>query len=971
VLDPFDHLDSALKLKPASRPRFRHQPGSVHFVPHQGVLAEGVLMATFRGSYYRLNAYQEPAIPKGLTELRTHGVNGAPPEQLLNDPHPVLVSGDDTAAFYRSRERPSGYLERTVEAYSWTGLNSRAGSRAFWLLLFPFGMANFAGWLIPDRWTSMPWWTRGRTPIARGLIRVLGVAFTIHYGLWAMVIAVDLLAVQCGQVPACYTQRWLGWFDAIRERLADPAALMVAFTAVPLLLIGLLWLLGRRNARLYDRYWADTDCADASRAPRFGLVDDLQLRQTEFWRAASFVQLQALLHATAAVGAVGATLAWTLTRSSTPDASSTRLEWLERLGWFLAVVAGLAVAATAATGALSHRRAPTGHPYPRSKWMARVLLGVALGLVAAVGWLGWTTPVTPTVPLPGLRHAFGGVMVAELVLLLGLCSLVELRLGGSILAAGFLLFYALEWDQPRPMWWLWMLVAVVAAAVALAIYVRRSAADQGGELDPSRHLNNPYWIFAGLAVVMLVTILGWRAEQASWPNRILIAVVAIIYLMGAFAIQIRRAHDYPPSWQLRGGGLAAIAAVGAIGLTIVSAATIVFVADRLGHAVARLPGDDTTIVVASKQISYPGELGWIAAAALAPLIIFILALSTRLLSLWWYRWRGQISQLHDSYDRDADHLGPGQLDVPDPDRRFARSAARARLFGGLVDDADWLISAAVVTMLAGAVSLMIDLREPEPPSQGLGQIVGFSSWALGFIVLGAIWLVRTARTDSGLRRAVGIVWDVASFFPRRFHPLAPPSYAERSVPELRGRLIDLTANGQVLLIAHSQGTLVSAAALLTLLGDPACAPRIRRIAWITYGCMLRRLFGRAYPLAVRRTDLVALKAALEHHGPVEGDTFPIPPASRPPYWMNFGRHSDYLGGRVFTDLQRPPPRSTQDRPDDLFFGDPTRRWRFRGQTQQARLWRHSFDYLDDAEDPRFADHVARIIQHLRIRQLPQ
>ena len=58
----------------------------------------------------------------------------------------------------------------------------------------------------------------------------------------------------------------------------------------------------------------------------------------------------------------------------------------------------------------------------------------------------------------------------------------------------------------------------------------------------------------------------------------------------------------------------------------------------------------------------------------------------------------------------------------------------------------------------------------------------------------------------------------------------------------------------------------------------------------------------------------------------------------------------------------------QDRPDDIFFSDPTRRWQFRGQTQQARLWRHSFDYLDDAEDPRFADHVARIIQHLRIRE---
>jgi hypothetical protein len=138
------------------------------------------------------------------------------------------------------------------------------------------------------------------------------------------------------------------------------------------------------------------------------------------------------------------------------------------------------VAATAATGTLSHRRATTGNPYPAWKRLGRVLLGVALGLVATVGWLGWTTPVTPTVPLPGLRHAFGGVLVAELLVLLVLCSLVELRLGGSILLAGFLLFHALEWDQPRPLWWPWMLLAVAAAAVALAIHARRAAGDHPG-----------------------------------------------------------------------------------------------------------------------------------------------------------------------------------------------------------------------------------------------------------------------------------------------------------------------------------------------------------------------------------------------------------------------------------------------------------------------------------------------------------
>jgi hypothetical protein len=922
-------------------------------------------MATYRGPYYRLNAYQEPAIPPGLTELRIHGVNGAPPEQLLHDPHPILVSGDDTAAFYRSRENPCGHLERTVEAYSWTGLNSRAGSRAFWLLLFPFGMVNFAGWLVPDRW---PGRMRRRTPLARGLIRMLGVAFTVHYALWAMIIAVDLLAVQCGELPACYDQRWLGWFNAIRARLDGPAARMVAFTAVPLLLVGVLWWLGKRNARLYDRYWAATACDPRdARDAKFGLVDDLRLRQPDFWTAPYLGQVQALLHAAAAVATVGATLAWTLTRVATPDPGSARLPWLGRLGWLLAAVAGIAVAATVATGALRHRRAANGHPYPEWVRLARGLLGVALGLVVAVGWLGWAIPLQLTVPLPGLRNAFGGVLLVELVLLLLLCSLVDLRLGGSIVLAGILLYQALEWDQPRPLWWVWMLLTVVVAVAALGIYARRAAADQGGELDPSRRLDNPFWIFVGLAAVLLVTILGWRAEGATWPNRIAIALVAIIYLMGAFAIQIRRGHDYPPSWQLRGGGLAAIAAVGAIGLMIVSAATIVFVADRLGNAVARLPGEDVTIGTSGKQLAYPGELGWIAAATLAPLVIFVLALTTRIASLWWYRWRGQVPNIHAEFEREAATLGPDRVDVPDPSQRLARRAARARLFGSLVDDADWLVSAAVVTMLAGAVALVIDLRQPEPPSQGLGQIVGFASWALGFIVLGAIWLVRTARTDTGLRRGVGIVWEVASFFPRRFHPLAPPCYAERSVPELRGRLIDLTANGHVLLVAHSQGTLVSAAALLTLLDDPTCRPRIRRIAWITYGCMLRRLFGRAYPLAVHRADLVALKAALEHQDHLDDETFPIPPAGRPPYWLNFGRHSDYLGGRVFTDLQRPPSHLTEDRPDDIFFSDPTRRWRFCGQSQDARLWRHSFDYLDDAEDTRFADHVAGIVKHLRTR----
>ncbi len=41
----------------------------------------------------------------------------------------------------------------------------------------------------------------------------------------------------------------------------------------------------------------------------------------------------------------------------------------------------------------------------------------------------------------------------------------------------------------------------------------------------------------------------------------------------------------------------------------------------------------------------------------------------------------------------------------------------------------------------------------------------------------------------------------------------------------------------------------------------------------------------------------------------------------------------------------------------MFFIDPTRRWRFVGQLEHARIWRHSFDYESDTEDPRFREHI--------------
>ena len=43
------------------------------------------------------------------------------------------------------------------------------------------------------------------------------------------------------------------------------------------------------------------------------------------------------------------------------------------------------------------------------------------------------------------------------------------------------------------------------------------------------------------------------------------------------------------------------------------------------------------------------------------------------------------------------------------------------------------------------------------------------------------------RNDT-VRRSVGVLWDIGTFWPRAAHRLAPPSYAERAVPELQTRV---------------------------------------------------------------------------------------------------------------------------------------------------------------------------------------
>jgi len=242
---------------------------------------------------------------------------------------------------------------------------------------------------------------------------------------------------------------------------------------------------------------------------------------------------------------------------------------------------------------------------------------------------------------------------------------------------------------------------------------------------------------------------------------------------------------------------------------------------------------------------------------------------------------------------------------------WLRRTARWRSWSTLVDRVDEILAA----MLGAGVALtafyliwfLVTGAEPTLLLHRLQWLVTFCTVALGWLPLAGLVLFAYAFRDPLWRRRVGVLWDVATFWPRGFHPLAPPCYAERAVPELQQRITWLAAGPgrRVILSAHSQGTALALAALVQL--DPSVR---QRVAFVSYGCPLARLYRRAFPAFMGDGCLAALWRDL-NTPPLDGIT----------RWKNFWRRTDMIGGPVFRgDDQLPDQAATADpleRPDQL------------------------------------------------------
>ncbi|HET9203390.1 MAG TPA: hypothetical protein VFP67_09660 [Acidimicrobiia bacterium] len=124
--------------------------------------------------------------------------------------------------------------------------------------------------------------------------------------------------------------------------------------------------------------------------------------------------------------------------------------------------------------------------------------------------------------------------------------------------------------------------------------------------------------------------------------------------------------------------------------------------------------------------------------------------------------------------------------------------------------------------------------------------------------------------DPEKRRKVGMLWDTGSFWPRWFHPLAPPSYSPHAVKMLN-RALD--GEQTEILTAHSQGSVISCVALSQ---PDAPLPR----AFVTYGSPLGILYDQLFPFAGVRSLISKVEGRWGHNT----------------HWVNLWRKTDPLGG---------------------------------------------------------------------------
>jgi len=474
-----------------------------------------------------------------------------------------------------------------------------------------------------------------------------------------------------------------------------------------------------------------------------------------------------------------------------------------------------------------------------------------------------------------------------------------------------------------------LLEAALVAGAAGVVWVvcRRGRSEHRLDRQLDEHLVRRLPLAAVALLVLAAVYAGW--ERPGWESAgrlpgdttfggiVLIQGLLVIALC-VVAHVLHRAHPDSRA-AMRGLGGPAVAMLACALGGVMSGGVSQRVSDWLDGTGTDLDGP-------------PVLLTW-QASVIPPLLLVLLAL---------VGWLGRCTWLLRRLE-----LAAVERDYPDEPQDLTRTRriARIRAMATLTDRAPLLLAVtSTTTLLLGAAALVGAMTTDRTPGEAAQQSYAvvesaaetaqaLGSWLIGLGFLLFVTWGRRAYKDPSARRTIGILWDVGTFWPRAAHPFAPPCYAERAVPDLTWRMATWTraTGGRLVISGHSQGSVLAAAAAWQLTPSDR-----KRVALLTYGSPLERLYGRWFPAHFGPAALSAL------HQDVD-------------CWRNLYRSTDPIGGPVRLTGDRGPQVDREALKDPLVYG----------RTARHPLPSAILGHSDYQADPAFAEERARLLGRLR------
>ena len=825
--------------------------------------------------------WRYPEYPSGsVIEIRVHGVGGEPPSRMARDPEPRLVGGDRLGGFWRARNpvvrdpTEEGGPGVYREVLSWGGQTSGSTLHALWVLLLPFALFNVAGRMHVVVGPTSSAYNRRRAGAHRAVCRSLGLSLTLT--------AVAMLcAIAFGPVADCDTActerpRGLNVLLApLRAFDGLPDSRLALLSVLPILMLVGLWLAGRYRTDDLESYGNpahqsgndDDHAPDGDRGRGHNPDDEaITFAHPGFWQNEWPTSRLRSLHLSAGYACIAGSLGLALQQPDALVRAASAIAWV-------AVVVALGVVALPS---VLHRRQDR----------AWTVTSVALRL-AAVGSLGLVAG--RTISLDSLADVLdfsaGGLRWLTIIV-------------GAGLAVLWFLLVRSEVTSARPRITIWRDILLAPGALLIGIGVPSMAA-----VASFASTGLPRWISEQAVVRSYGTELpdGQRIMPAPYlplVALISIQVVLILILLACTVARAAPADNNEIELERRAVplnlGAAVAALLGVFVLAAVGTSLHLLVTQWLQAGEVR-PGAPpdlykvTTAVVAlvfpvALALSMIGFLGWrsVRLRHLRPADDVVYAdLTTR-------------ARAYERPAPPADTAQPGWFEGV---RRTWMTQVLVRNGGRILLGTVLLGATLVVTDFfrrIGGGSLVADLPEN---AAGVFVTINVS------LVVGAVALIRRSLRDEALRRTVGRGFDVLTFFPRVTHPFAPPCYGEKVVPMLAARIRRLTGADasdpdvsdrcyRVVVAAHSQGTVVTMAAVALAYAEGSDESGASKVAMITYGSPIASLYRRFF----RPTT----------HGVIEHVR------SRVELWHNVLAMSEPLGWPIWRSSLREVPADAPD-----------------------------------------------------------